>query len=121
MGRCKVDLSKIAFPTDALTLGDLRKQELHSYEPVTIVEEGFPRTRIYRAIGWQGILAHKAYDATANESEPYPAYKRDEIVKALDEVYQEWRLSTGTHASMEMIRRIETAAQDQAIRNNKRK
>lgn len=111
----KLDLSKMEFPTDRITIGDMRRIDGHLFDAhpalhrVAAISIGALATSSF-----EHRLAHKAFNQAAGLPDPEPTLDRDEVVAGLSADYQQYGLSGGKRESAELIRKIESAAADQA-------
>ncbi len=113
-----LDLKPIAFPTDRLTIGDLRRDQ-----PVLFSQEGLFRSyssssagllNVLTAMLSERILAEKAFAKAAGQADRWASEERREHLDALNEYYVRLGLSSGPRATRELVRQIEQAAVAQA-------
>jgi hypothetical protein len=116
----KLDL--IAFPTDQITIGQLRQRQ-----PQLFTEKGIfgPARKGYSARGQidaftamesERRLAQKAFAAAAGQPDPHPDVDRMEERRYLNEEYVAYGLSSGPQQTNQLIRDIESSAARQAGR-----
>jgi len=118
-----IDLSAIPFPSDKLTLGQVRKLD-HSVNGADVFSSSAAlsdarATDIYSIIPIRNemMLAEKAYAAFLGLPEPSPLVSRADVVRNLRTQWQEDGISSGPHLSTQFIRDIEQAAVRQAQQN----
>jgi hypothetical protein len=116
----KLDFTSIPFPTDQLTIGDMRKEDpdlFHGgYDSLSA-----PASHI-NALATCHIehkLACRAYVKALGQSDPYPLHPRQDDVDALVDSYRKYGLSRGKNESLQLIERIESAARSQASQHIK--
>ena len=105
------DISSIEFPTDRITLGDMRRTEpgimlneraLLDRHPVNI--DAIAAAQI------EHILALKAWAAASGRSDPKPLRSRRGSIEFLAQVYKDYGLATGRRQTEELVRRFEVEA-----------
>jgi hypothetical protein len=113
------DISQVAFPTDRLTLGDIRKRQPHLFTGLFGASE--PRyhlsdLQIFATLSVERVLAKRAFAAAAGLPDPHPLgsssamFTRQEGVWMLNDDYKRYGLTAGLHQTREMVRRFEAAA-----------
>jgi hypothetical protein len=114
----RLRLALLQFPTDALTIGDLRRAQ-----PKLFSEEGLFRDfdigPIYSldAITFmrsERILAQKAFAVAAGLPDPWPKEDRGVEIEDLNRYYVQMGLSHGLRETGQMVRAFEKAAAQQA-------
>ncbi len=115
-----LDLSVIQFPSDKLTLGQVRELD-HSVNGADVFSSSDKlsdarATDIYSIIPIfnEMRLAEKAYAISLGLADPWPFVPRAEVVRLLHEQWKEDGISSGPHQSTQFIRNIEQAAVRQA-------
>lgn len=110
-----LDVTTIEFPSDRLTVRDMRRMDSHLFaglRPLSDVD-AFDITALAMC-SWEHLLAHKEFARQLGLPDPDPKTSRAEIVEILAADYEAHGLSTGTHASKELVGRIVSAARAQA-------
>jgi hypothetical protein len=121
----KIDLSRIDFPSDRITVKALRAARPGSGfdDKVAVYPEGKNAFDEFVAcLSTERELAGKAFDAALQghdlkrigKGDHKPAWDRQEIVSALDSEYRAYGLSSGRQQSIQLIRQIEAQAVAQA-------
>jgi len=115
-----LDLSAIQFPSDKVTLGQVRTLD-HSVNGAGVFSSADAlsnarATDIYSIIPIlnEMKLAEKAYAKSLGLPEPWPLVSRAEVVRLLREQWKEDGISSGEQLSTQYIRDIEQAAVRQA-------
>lgn len=105
-----LDLRCIALPSDVLTLGRVRAIEpkLHRGRAILLGE-----SHAAAAVNHELEIAHHAFRAALGDP-PAIQWSRADNVEVLDEVYRQYGLSTGLHATEELVKEIERQAATQA-------
>lgn len=105
------DVSSIAFPSDAITLGQMRKQE-----PGLFTDNALQSTKLLDCDAvathwWERVLAENAIARAAGRSLPHPDVDRTHVVNdLLHEAYEMYGLSKGIHETGQMVQRFEQDA-----------
>lgn len=111
-------LDLLAFPTDSLTVADLRRAQ-----PILFSEKGLFHSYdnsqassmdVLTFMLSERILAQKAFAAAAGLPDPWPDADRREEVKDLNCYYVQMGLSSGLRHTQQLVRAIEAAAAAQA-------
>ena len=112
----KCDVSRLAFPSDTITLGVMRHREPHVFEREALAagEPGYCDAIALLSIEMR--VAERAFAAAIGMPDPYDkdVYPPADDACQLHEAYVEYGLSTGTNQTNEHIRRIERDAAEQA-------
>lgn len=112
----KLQLALLQFPTDALTIADLRRRD----QPKLFEESLFrsydnsPATsmNVLTFMLSERILAQKAFAAAAGLPDPWPDENRRDEISDLNGYYVAMGLSKGLEQTKQMVRAFErTAAQ----------
>lgn len=103
----------IAFPTDAITFGAMRRNEswlddLNAHSGDVAANEVFSSHR------FELYIARKAFAKARGLPDPDASITREEIVDLLHRVYRKFGLVKGMHTTRQLIQDIETAAVAQA-------
>ena len=117
----KLNLYAISFPSDKLTLGQMRKldQTVSGSGEVFSSSEKLHDARAahihsFIPLSYEMLLAEKAYAKSLGLSEPWPLTSRSELVGLLRQQWEEDGISSGPELSKQFIRDIEQAAIKQA-------
>ncbi len=117
----KLDLYAISFPSDKLTLGQVRKldQTVSGSPEVFSSSENLHDARATDIsslipLSYEMLLAEKAYAKSLGLPEPWPLTSRSEVVRLLRQQWEEDGVSSGPELSKQFIRDIEHAAIKQA-------
>lgn len=113
VSRPRLDVVQIKFPTDAITLGQMRDKESERFATDDFVS-GHLQALSTRAIEY--VLAEKAFAAALGLPDPVGHWHRAFIVELLGDAYREYGLSAGPHEDEQLARRIEGQAVEQAQR-----
>jgi hypothetical protein len=127
----QIDFSQIEFPSDRLTIRDLRRAFPHAFdlpgqEAHRSQERGYGRQSVGDAldgiIDAERLLAGRAFKEALGEpySNDEAAQARWDIIEGLVSDYRRAGLASGEHQSNELIRGIESQAADQAQRHRGR-
>jgi len=114
----QIDFSRIAFPTDQLTVGQLRERfpEEFKGEKVTFFydQKGMELTS---TIDIERELAKHAFDAVLGrkKGDPEAAFIREELEDCLAGSYVFLRMAKGKHEASQMVREVISAAEAQAM------
>ena len=104
-----IDFSRIPFPTDKLTVGDIRARTPHFFETWEVNLEN-----LQGLLMTERTVAGKAYAAALRQPDPHPNWRQDDLTLALMDVYKAYGLTTGIKHTRELKKSIEAAAQAQA-------
>lgn len=121
----KIDLSRIDFPSDRITIKAVRATRPGSGFDAKVAE--YPEGKdafdeLVACLSTERELASKAFDAALRGVDPKrigtrdhkSAWDRQEIISALDSEYRAYGLSSGRQQSIQLIRQIEAQAVAQA-------
>lgn len=119
-----LDVTKIAFPSDQLTIKDLRRYMPTAFDlsagenNLYDVEGRFNRVSLETCLGAiidkERELAHLAYCNARGITPPKELGNRDEGAEVLAVDYIELGLASGSHHAEQLIRAFEQAAAEQA-------
>lgn len=109
----RLDPVPLAFPTDAITIGAIRRNEpglldLRAHPGHVAANEAFSAHEL------ELVLAERAFAAACGAPDPHPTENRSEIVSILSDVYVTFGIASGSKAAKELIRHLEQAAAKQA-------
>lgn len=107
---CNIDFSKIDFPTDKLTFGQLRRRAANQAAFANLLQAELVDVDAFQVHCFEQTLAAKAVAKTVNAPDPDPTIDQASLISYLDEGYQELGLSTGIQQTRQLIRAIEDAA-----------
>ena len=111
----EIDLSKLSFPTDSLTLAQIRRFEgTRAASARTFLDEGLGTLNIASILNSEIVLAEKAYAKALREPDPRPFHIRSEMIDLINDDYKQLGISSGHHQTRQLIRDLEQAASDQA-------
>lgn len=108
------DPTMIAFPTDAITIGQMRANEPGFLDDLNERPGNIAGMEPLATHHLELWLANKAYAAAGGLPEPMPQVDREETIELLDHAYVKFGLSTGMATTREMVRMVEQAAAAQA-------
>lgn len=108
------DPTRVKFPTDQITLGEMRRREplLFSHRNL-----GDIRASSIDALAthcWEQYLAEKAFASELKAPDPHPNERRSDIIALLDGAYRAYGISAGFHETRQAAARIEAASHAQA-------
>mgnify|MGYP001079831493 CR=1 FL=1 len=126
--RPEIDLTKIAFPSDGLTFGALRRvhpELIDAYESVetgpTLLEEQAGE-KLSHMLHSERLLANAAFHISfGGPVHPENVILINEYKKELGETYIAYGIATGRHHADQLIRDIEAQAVEQAGRHGGRR
>jgi hypothetical protein len=110
-----LDLMKIAFPTDSLTIGELRRLMPNRFSRGNLGRTDLLDIEVGGVLGVEIDLAKRAFYKALGIPEPDPDWEpRAALIDILDDGYKRLGLSTGRNKTRELARAIERAAIEQA-------
>lgn len=112
-GRAQIDYGKLSFPSDALTIGMIRKAvpELFAQDDPEFFQDGFASVEVSGMLHSERILAHRAFASAAGRPDPYPDEAgRQEMIKMLAESYKLFGLASGRQHTEQLVRAVEADA-----------
>ena len=105
------DLSSIDFPSDHITIGQMRQQQPDILESDLPLAVGEPREiRAIHVARIEHLVAKKAWAAAIGLPDPAPSVRMQNELPIINDVYKLCGLSEGGKSTEELIRRIETEA-----------
>lgn len=105
------DLSSIEFPSERITLGQLRKVEPEFLSTDrAMIDNHMTVVHGINALRIEQILARQAWAAAIGLPDPIPFRKRATEIEYLTDVYKDYGISTGPQQTEELVRRFETEA-----------
>ncbi|MCA9281077.1 MAG: hypothetical protein H6812_10655 [Phycisphaeraceae bacterium] len=108
------DPTGIPFPSDAITLGQMRAREPDNFRPGNldrIDAKGIDAIATHR---WELRLAEKAFAEVLSLPNPLPYDDRRNIVEMLNRAYKLFGVSSGIQQTWQLVRSFEGAAAEQA-------
>lgn len=112
----RFDPSSIEYPSDAVSLGAMRKLEPQLFQNQELDELDATGIGIVAAHRFELRLAEKAFASAMSTPDPDPSLSRKDIAETLDEEYRRYGLSSGPHQTELLMKEIENAARQQAAR-----
>ncbi len=113
-GPPQLDLTRVIFPMDGVTLGAMRKADSGEWSHGRLSEMGATDFGAIATHYWEQRLALKSFARTLRAPDPVPGWDRSTIVGLLHDAYMRYGLSSGPKQSVELVRRIEAQAVAQA-------
>lgn len=107
-------MSAIAFPTDAITLGHMRRKEPALFTWTGLDSDAIANIDAVSTLKLECRLARMAFAKACGIEDPHPEVDRGAFTELLDEAYQEYGISTGSKMSQELIKCFEKTAAAQA-------
>lgn len=105
------DISSIQFPTDQITLGQMRKQQPELLQNDRAMLDRHPAdVEIINAARIEHILARKAWASALGLPDPDEFRDRKEELQYLTEVYKEYGIASGPKHTEELVKAFETEA-----------
>lgn len=111
MSALDLDVSLLTFPSDKVTVGQIRRVQPSLFSPA---KAGGDNVYALAVLSAELLLAEKAYAEAAGLPEPWPAWPRKGLIESLQEDYQRYGLSSGVKQTLELVRRFEQDAANQA-------
>lgn len=108
----RLDVQSIDFPTDRLTLGQLRRLQSELWESI---DGNLAEVEAISLFDLERTLANKAFALALGIPDPHPEEEWRDAVLMLDRGYQKHGLSTGPHQTQLLVRDFERAAAAQAV------
>lgn len=105
-----LDVTKIDFPSDKVTVGQMRRLQPESFTQANFVKLRGDEIPIVSAMCLEEMLAQKAYASAAGLPDPYPDDDRLESIRWLYDEYAQYGLSSGVKHTRELVRGFEKAA-----------
>lgn len=105
------DLSAVSFPTDQLTVADMRKDQpdiLNSHR--ALIDSRADDVYVLSTLRSEVMLAKKAWAKAIGAPEPWAVLPRRDLVTDLNHMYMRYGLSTGRKQTEELVRRFEAEA-----------
>jgi hypothetical protein len=109
----KLDARKIAFPSDSITLGQMRQMEPEYFSSLSNYAAG----RLYfldALVADELVIAERAFDAACGHPDRFPEYGVAEQMHSLNQEYKRWGVSTGWQMTRQLVRDLQKSAQEQA-------
>ena len=115
-----VDHTLIDFPSDRITLGQMRKREPNLFERASLEVESPAQAEGHSLYSIELRLAERAFAAAAGHPLEEGSFDREWYLEVLDDAYQRYGLSSGTHETRELVRAFEAKAAEQAKQHRNR-
>jgi len=111
-----LDWSKIEFPSDRITVAQLRKDQPQLLEDAeTAIEYRMTDLNVLATIASERELAQRAFAAAMGRADPIPAMmSRSQKIDLLNDDYVRYGISKGLQQTRLLVRELETAAKRQA-------
>lgn len=111
----EIDLKTLSFPTDRLTIKEIRAAEPDLFATAEVLEldRSFARSDFSAMLSLEREVADRAYGEAIGSPDP-EAEDRAYLIELLTQQYEGHGLSTGPHQTEELVREIERQAVDQA-------
>jgi hypothetical protein len=110
-----LNLSAIEFPSDRITVGQLRKEQPEAFDEIgKYTNITFRTVNVAATIATERKLVEKAFAAALGLPDPSPNYSRRYEIDMLNDDYCRYGLSTGKQATTQLVRELEKAAKLQA-------
>jgi hypothetical protein len=110
----RLDRSKIAFPSDAISLGTMRRVRPLEFERESLDAASATDIEALAVFRTETLLAEKAFAAELGLPDPSPLFSRREMLDILQDAYVRYGICTGRQHARLSIREIESAAVEQA-------
>jgi hypothetical protein len=111
------DFSNISFPSDKITIGQLRKEQPDVFTERSLYNDAPARDlNAFNTILCELGLAKKAWAKALGKPEPEPNEDRLEEIDMLNDDYVRYGLSTGIAKTRELVRTFEKAVAEQALK-----
>ena len=107
------DFSAISFPSDRITIAQIRKEQPYMFTYDVLGEAHAGNFDALNTVRCELILAEKARASALGQPDPQPEYNRLEEIVMLNDDYVRYGLSTGIHKTRQMIRDFEEAVAEQ--------
>lgn len=105
------DLSSITFPSERITLGQMRKVEPEWFSTDReMLDNNLVVVHGINALRVEQILARKAWAEAIGLPDPDTFHSRATEVEYLTDIYKDYGISTGPQQTEELVRRFETEA-----------
>jgi hypothetical protein len=118
--RNQLDLGKISFPSDALTIGMIRKAlpDLFLQDDPDFFKDEFGSVEVSGILRSERILAQRAFASALGRPDPYlEEPSRQEMIESLAESYKLFGLASGQQHTNQLVRAFENEAVDLAKKN----
>jgi hypothetical protein len=110
----RLDLSKVRFPTDRLTIGQLRAEQPDIYTSKNLRGRASVDANVFATMITEIEFAETAFAKAVGLPAPYPNESQPERISWLNVDYKRYGISTGAQATRQLAREIEKAAVEQA-------
>jgi hypothetical protein len=113
-GEPRLDVSKIPFPGDSVTLGDMRAEQPREFGNPDCRHWHMDQVEAMHMLFDQVILAEKAYAKAIGRPDPHPDTSRQWLYSRLNSDYKKYGISKGVQTTRVLLRGVEAAAEAQA-------
>jgi hypothetical protein len=110
----RFDPTGIKFPSDAITLGQMRAREPGLFRPPALDRLGATGIDAIATHRWELRLAEKAFAEVLGLPNPIPNDDRRSVVEMLNRAYKLFGVSSGIQQTWQLVRDFESAAAEQA-------
>jgi len=104
----------IAFPSDRITLGQIRKRYPFLFDHETGHQYSFDYIEPVGTQGAELALAERAFAASLGLPDPHPDDTRQELLHMLNADYVRWGISSGLQQTRLFVSELEASAVGQA-------
>lgn len=116
-----VDHESIDFPSDRITLGQMRRLEPRLFDAEHLRNDSAAQAEGHSVYSIELRLAQDALDSALGLPASGSGFSREWWVEVLDEAYQRYGVSSGTHQARKLVRAIESAGASQAERRGRKR
>lgn len=109
-----IDLHAMAFPTDAITLGQMRRNEPYLLDELSTAPGHVATNDAFSTHRYEVMLALKAFASAAGHRDPIQGTSRAEIIEHLSDAYAAFGLVKGECSTKQLIEQVEAQAAQQA-------
>jgi hypothetical protein len=110
----RLDLSKMRFPTDRITIGQLRAEQPDIYMSENLRRMESVDANVFATMITEIEFAETAFAKALGLPAPHPKESQQERISWLNDDYKRYGISTGAQATRQLAREIEKAAVEQA-------
>jgi hypothetical protein len=101
----------IPFPTDLVTIGQLRKSDPELFKSDRIQSSDLLELAVMPAVLWEQEIVAKARIASLTHTDPFPDVSFKHLIQMLNKEYCELGLSLGLQQTKQMVRDFVKAAE----------
>lgn len=110
----RFDPTGIKFPSDAITLGQMRAREPNLFRPPVLDQLGATGIDALATHRWELRLAEKAFAEVLGLPNPLEGDDRRSVVEMLNRAFKLFGVSSGIQQTWQLVRDFESAAAEQA-------